>query len=178
MQICVVNMVKSVQLKTVRVCLCTMMVEPVVGLKLWFLGHIWLSAFQCLPLMTRMRTPLSFHSFQKRHPMIHWKVGVRALETIVTLKLPDLSAVCSVVVMVLIMIHVQVMIFTVCLSAVCLLHDNCDTEIARFVRSIACYCYGFDYDPCAGDDFHCLSVCYMSSSHPPKREDVCFEANE
>ena len=41
------------------------------------------------------------------------------LETIVTLKLPDLSAVCSVVVMVLIMIHVQVMIFTVCLLSVC-----------------------------------------------------------
>ena len=40
--------------------------------------------------------------------------------------------------------------------------DNCDAEVARFVSSVFCCYYGFDYDPCTSGDFHCLSVCCMT----------------
>ena len=64
------------------------------------------------------------------------------------------------------MIHAQVMIFTVCLLHV------------FFPSPKAWGCVFWGKSMSEKKPFHCLYVCYMSSSHPPKREDVCFEANE
>ena len=50
------------------------------------------------------------------------------------------------------------------LESRCSCLENCDAEVARFVSSVFCCCYGSDCNPCTGDDFHCLSVCCLSAA--------------
>lgn len=172
MQIRVINMVKSVQLKTVRVCLRTMMVEPAVGSKV--MVSVVVSFSVCSPY--DQNESLSFH------PQLPKKTPTDPLESRCSCFRDNCDTEVA---------RYVSSVFCCCYGfdydpctgddfdclSVCL-HDNCDTEIARFVRSIVCYCYGFDYDPCTGDNFHCLSAACHSPIPQSVRMCVLRQMNE